>query len=147
MKWLLLFSLGIVSLFANNVEILESRYVLDANHTLNAAAVYEKKATLSNFDYPSAAFGFSNDTLWIYIKLRSNTDREASNVIEFLYAQHDFLHVYEYDHGQLTDDYLTGDMTPHRSRKIDTNHLVIPYTLPAGGIREFIFQIDDVSIN
>ncbi len=145
MKWLVLTVCSVIALLANSVDILDARYTLDTHHTHSVHTVYGDIAHLKTFEYTSATFGFRDDTLWIYIKLQNTLPHEASNMIEFLYALHDYVHVYEYNHGTLVDNYLTGDMTPHHTRKIDTNHIVIPYTLQANEIKEFIFKIDSQS--
>lgn len=145
MKLLLSLLIFAIFLFGDNVKVLESKYLLDANHTYTTDDIYAQKSKFSDYSYSDASFGFKQDTLWIYFKLKNTTSKNQSNVIEFLYALHDYIYVMEYSKGKIVDQYLTGDLTKHNTRKIDVNHIVIPYTLKPNEEKEFIFKIDSKS--
>ncbi len=145
MKLFFLLFLCINSLLANDVKVLDARYLLDANHTYKVENIYAQKEKFSPLDYKNTSFGYRNDTLWIYLKVKSTVSYDASNVIKFIFNLHDYVYVLQYCHGEIVDQYLTGDLTKHSTRKLDVNSLVIPYNLKAGEEKEFIFQIDSKS--
>ncbi len=132
----------ITNLSANNIEVLQSKYLLDTNHTYTVEDIYNQKEKLQHFEYSKDTFGFTDATCWIYIKVKNITQKDSVNVVQFLYSLHDYIYVYEYDNYKLIDKYLTGDLTKHNTRKIDLNSIVVPYTIQALKTKEFIFKID-----
>ena len=145
MKLLTLTLFFIVSLSANNIKVLESKYLLDAEHVYSINQVYENKDELSNFLYEKKTFGLKDDTLWIYIKVKSTAQVDSANMIEFLYPLHDYIEVNEYNRGKIIDKYITGDLTKYGTRKVDATNFIVPYTLKADETKEFIFKIDSKS--
>ncbi len=127
------------------IEIIESKYLLDKEHAYTIENIYEKKNTFLEFAYSADTFGYTDDTLWLYIKLKNTTNKDQSNVIKFLYALHDYIYVLEYKNSQVIDEYLTGDRTRFNTRKIDTNSIAIPYKIEANETKEFILKVNSKS--
>ena len=145
MRLLLLLLFFVLTLHSSGVEVLESKYILDENRTYNLENVYSHRESFLPLSYSDATLGFSDDTCWIYFKLKNSSAQNSSNVIEFLYALHDYVYVLEYKDGLVIDEYLTGDLTQHSSRKLDVNSLVLPYEIKAGETKEFILKVDSKS--
>ena len=130
---------------AKNTDILEQSYFLDPKHTLKVNDIYSKKVTLVPMTKKNTTLGFKKDTVWIYVKVQNKTKQQLANIIQFTYPLHDFIDVYIYDDGKITEHYLTGDLTKFQTRKIKTNNFIIPYTIAAKETKTIIFKIDSQS--
>ncbi|XPV70364.1 MAG: 7TM diverse intracellular signaling domain-containing protein [Halarcobacter sp.] len=145
MRFIFLILLYMINLSANSISIIESKYFLDKQHSYTTENIYKNKNKFTPYNYENATFGFKKDTIWLYFKVKNNTNIKQENLIEFLYRLHDYIYIMEYKDGQVIDQYLTGDLTKHNTRKIDSNDLLIPYTLDKNETKEFIFKINSDS--
>lgn len=134
--------------FAEEIQLLESKYTIDVDRKLTIESAYTEKFHFRELKHDDTSFGFSDARIWVYIKIKNITDHELSNVVKFPYPLHDYITVYEYQDSKLIDKYLTGDLTNFDTRKIKTNTFVIPYTIQAHETKEIMFRIDsDSSLN
>jgi len=144
-KILLFFILFYNYIYANSIEILESKYFLDSQHSYTINQAYKNKDSFLPFAYEKQNFGLREDSLWLYIKVKNTSLHQTKNMIEFLFPLHDYIEVIEYSNGQIIDKYTTGDLTKHSTRRINTNNFIIPYTIDANQTKEFLFKIDSKS--
>jgi len=140
--------LFILPSYAEDIQLLESKYTIDDARKLSIETAYAEKKHFKKLMYNDTSLGFNDARVWIYIKIKNPTAQELSNVVKFHYPLHDYITVYEYKDSKLLNKYLTGDLTNFDTRKIKTNTFVIPYTIQANETKEIMFRIDsDSSLN
>ena len=144
-KYLLFLLYCTLSLHAQNTDVLEQSYFLDTKHTLKVNDIYSKKVSLIPMTKKNTTLGFKKDTVWIYAKVENRTKKQLSNIIQFTYPLHDFIDVYIYDGGKITEHYRTGDLTKFQTRKIKTNDFIIPYKIASKETKTIIFKINSQS--
>lgn len=127
--------------FAQNVKI-EQKYFLDQNNSYYIDNIYENKDIFIDIKPQNTTFGLRNETVWLYLKIENQTSEFKSNVIEFSYPLLDYIYVLKYKDGEIVDKYLTGDLTPFNSRKVNSHTFVIIDSLASKQIHEYIFKVN-----
>ncbi len=145
LKYLFFLLYCTLTLHAQNTDVLEQSYFLDAKHSVKVSDIYSKKVALIPMTKKNTTLGFKKETVWIYVKVRNKTKQQLSNIIQFTYPLHDFIDVYMYDDSKITERYRTGDLTKFQTRKIKTNDFIIPYKIAPKETKTIIFKINSQS--
>jgi two-component sensor histidine kinase len=145
MRYIFILLLWTATIFGQNVTVLEKNIYIDAEHSWTENDAYKNKDKFIPLATNKESLGFSESTVWLYVKVKNNTDKFSHEVIEFVYPLHDYLDVYAYESATLVDSYSTGDHRDFNTREVETNNFVIPYMLAVGEEKEFIFKINSTS--
>lgn len=145
MKFIFLLLLSLSGLMANQEVTIKELYYFDYNNSQNINTVLKNQDVFHSLNNSNASFGFNDTTVWIYIKIKNNTQKNISNVTYFPYPLHDRIHVYKYDKFSLKKEYITGDLTKFSTRELPDNKFVIPYTLSPNGTKTIILKINSQS--
>jgi two-component sensor histidine kinase len=141
---LLIFTL-ILTLNAEDIQVLNSSFYLDKNHAQSVDDIYAKRASFTKFNEKNKNLGFKLTPVWIYVKLKNITKEKSYGVIRFSYPLHDFIYVYKYRNSKIYENYLTGDLTDFDTRKIKTSRFVVPYSMAPNETKEILMKIDSQS--
>ena len=141
MKILWYILLTTLHLFASQTEVLSYAYYLDETHTWSVEDAYAHKERFTPLTRDKESLGFQDKTVWLYVKVKNNSEALSPNLMVFAYAQHDNLTVYKYADEKIAQTYTTGDLQDFNTREVDTYNFAIPYSIEANNSKEMMFKI------
>ena len=91
------------------------------------------------------SFGYSNDDIWLRIKVRNEGTELLRKHLELGYPVLDLVDLYVFENGERIQSYHTGDTVPFENRPLNTRNFVFPLEIPADTEQVLFFRIHSKS--
>jgi len=140
MQRLVLFLVYIIScpVFAINCDLVISNadtkvaiapyalYMVEETPTLEHSQVHE---SFDRFDWANSDklnFGYSKSIYWIYVCITNSEEFILNRFLEIDYPVLDYIQIYEYQNGVLTNELNLGDKHPFQERPVAHPNFIVP---------------------
>ncbi|RLT93227.1 MAG: hybrid sensor histidine kinase/response regulator [Ketobacter sp.] len=110
-----------------------AEYFLDQNSVLTLTDV-QALPRQDWFSSQSTApfFGYSSDTLWVRVHLQHGGNAALTSLLEVQYPLLDYVDVFVFERGELSQEWHLGDAYPFDQRPVDANHFMVPLHFEPG---------------
>ncbi len=119
----------------------------DPNSSLTTERLGKASETLpwQRNDTPTPNFGYTDATLWFRIQVYNPSNHRVDRLLEVAYPVLDYVDLYVFRSGELTESYQVGDKVPFSQRPVEHRNYVFPVALESGESAELFIRVKSSS--